>query len=68
MPALVSPNFTIGCMMCLNSSLSSFMVGTSYFMVCRIVELKAFHTSFCLILPALIEVSQEVPFFCMYLN
>ena len=47
MPDLVSPNFTIGFMMCLHSFPFSFMSDKGYFMVLGIVEFKAFHASFC---------------------
>ena len=47
MPDLMSPNFTIGCMMCLNYFLFIVMANSGYFIVWGIVEFKDFHDSFC---------------------
>ena len=46
MPDSVSPNFTIGCMVGLNSSLFSDIADKGYFMVWGVVEFKAFHDLF----------------------
>ena len=46
-PALVSPNFTIGRMMCLHYFSFSVMSDKGYFMVWGIVKFKAFHDLFC---------------------
>ena len=46
MPALVSLNFTIGCMMCLHNSSFSGMEDKGYLIVWGIVEFKDFHSLF----------------------
>ena len=46
-PALVSPNFTIGHMICLHSLSFRVMESKGYFMVFDIAELKDFHALFC---------------------
>ena len=46
-PDLVSPNFTIGHMICLHYLSFSVMESKGYFMVWDIVEFKAFHALFC---------------------
>ena len=46
-PALVSPNFTICCMMCLHSFLFSVISDKGYFVVWGGLGFKAFHASFC---------------------
>ena len=45
--ALVSMNFTIGCMLCLHYFSFSIMAGKGYFMILDIAEYKAFRTLFC---------------------
>ena len=47
MTALVSPKFTIDCMMCLHSSSLIVMSNEGYIMVWGIVEFKTFNYSFC---------------------
>ena len=59
MPVLVSPNFTIGRMMCLHSSLFSVMEEKGF---------NAFRDLFCWILPNIIGVSQVVAFLWIYLT
>ena len=68
MPALVIPNFMIGCMMCLHYFFFSFMVDQRYFIVWVIIELKDFHAFFCWAPPTLIEVAHAVAFLRMYLK
>ena len=68
MPALVSLNFTIGCMICFQSYLFIIISDKGYFIVWGFVEFKTFCASFCLTPPDLIEVSQTVDFLCMYIS
>ena len=68
MPTLVSPNFTIGCMMCLQYLSFSVIEDKGYFIVWGIVEFKAFHDSFCCIHHDHIEAAHVVAFLCMYLT
>ena len=50
----VSPNFTMGHMVCLQYFLFTVMVGKGYFMVWGIFDFEYFHALFCLTSPSLI--------------
>ena len=61
-PALASPNFTVGPMVCLHYFLFSIIAGKGCFLVLGIVLFKAFHPLLCLTLPVLTEVDRSVDF------
>ena len=68
LPVLVSPNFIIGCMVCLHYFSFSVMEYKGCFVVWGIFDLKTFYALFCLTHSDIVEVSHAVSFFCMYLT